>query len=75
MTLERFFAWLVVVFWGISFLATKVVVQVLDPFFAGFLRFIFAFFFLFLISGGRPKLFNKKYRDGWLLGSVQLFCV
>ncbi|KHC90399.1 hypothetical protein Mc24_08564 [Thermotoga sp. Mc24] len=60
MTLERLFAWLVVVFWGISFLATKVVVQVLDPFFAGFLRFSLAFFFLFFISGGKPRLFNRN---------------
>ena len=56
--MERFFAWLVIVLWGVSFLATKVVVQVLNPFLAGFLRFLLSFLFLSLVSG-RPKIFNR----------------
>ncbi|MCD6550934.1 DMT family transporter [Thermotoga sp.] len=68
--MERFLAWLVIVFWGISFLATKVVVQSLNPFLAGFLRFLLAFLFLGLVSGRRPKLFN---RDVFLAGFWGVF--
>ncbi|PLV59299.1 DMT family transporter [Thermotoga sp. KOL6] len=66
----RFLAWLVVVFWGISFLATKVVVQSLNPFFAGFMRFLLAFLFLVVISRGKVKLLN---RDVMLAGFWGVF--
>lgn len=51
-------AWLVVFFWGISFIATKKVVQIIDPFSAAFLRFSLAFLFLLPFSRGKLRMKN-----------------
>ncbi|HNR63395.1 MAG: DMT family transporter [Thermotogae bacterium] len=52
------FLWLTVCFWGVSFVATKVVVMVFPPFFAAILRFLIAWVFLWLFT--RRKAYGKR---------------
>jgi len=50
--------WLTVCFWGVSFVATKVVVSVFPPFFAAILRFLLAWVFLWLFT--RKRAYGKR---------------
>ncbi|AEH51766.1 DMT family transporter [Pseudothermotoga thermarum] len=50
--------WLVVLFWGLSFVATRIVVMSIPPLTAALIRFLIASFALFLVNRKIPKLFN-----------------
>ncbi|HOK83354.1 MAG TPA: DMT family transporter [Pseudothermotoga sp.] len=54
----RFLIWSVVFFWGISFVATRVVVLSIPPVTAAFMRFLIASVALILMTRKLPKLLN-----------------
>jgi len=54
----RLFLWVTICFWGVSFVATKVVVMVFPPFFAAVLRFFIAWVFLRLFT--KTRAYGKR---------------
>lgn len=56
--LYKIFIWLVVFFWGMSFVATKVVVSYIPPATAALIRFLIALVFLIFVNRKFPKILN-----------------
>lgn len=56
--LYRLLIWSVVFFWGISFVATRIVVLSIPPITAAFVRFLIASVALILVTKKMPKLLN-----------------
>ncbi|MFN3283453.1 MAG: DMT family transporter [Pseudothermotoga sp.] len=56
--LHRLLIWSVVLFWGISFVATRVVVLSVPPITAAFIRFLIASAALILVTRRAPRLLN-----------------
>ena len=53
-------ALIAVLIWGMTFIASKVLVGILDPYWYIVVRFGLAWFFLFLLSPKPLKLLDKK---------------
>lgn len=54
----KLLVWIVVLFWGISFVATRIVVLSIPPITAAFIRFLIASVALILVTRKMPKLLN-----------------
>lgn len=54
----KLLVWTVVLFWGISFVATRIVVLSIPPITAAFIRFLIASVVLILVTRKMPKLLN-----------------
>ncbi|HPX16612.1 MAG TPA: DMT family transporter [Petrotogaceae bacterium] len=67
-----FLMWLTVIFWGVSFVATKVVVDAIDPVIAAFIRFNIAWVVMFVFI----RKFNKySKKDLFYLLAASFFGV